>query len=179
MCALITLIPHCAQVPRVEHHVTLRWIVTRPAHFPLPLVVYASHPVLLPPQPRHTPARIKFCQRRCSAGSRRRKDGRHPEVDRGWSIGPRSVEAPRNGPRRPRLVQSGKKKVHRERSESMRRFDKPTPCEQYPTRSGDNSSAGGVFNVCVPLFMKCGRRALLQAGLYSQHIKLMSALRAD
>ena len=45
MCALITLILHCAQVPRVEHHVTLRWIVTRPAHFPLPLVVYASHPV--------------------------------------------------------------------------------------------------------------------------------------
>ena len=77
------------------------------------------------------------------------------------------------------LSKVGRKKVHRERSESMRRFDKPTLCEQYPTRSGDNSSAGGVFNVCVPLCMKCGRRALLQAGLHSQHIKLMSALRAD
>ena len=62
------------------------------------------------------------------------------------------------------LSKVGRKKVHR---------------EQYPTRSGDNSSVGGVFNVCVPLCMKCGRRALLQAGLHSQHIKLMSALRAD
>ena len=30
------------------------------------------------------------------------------------------------------LSKVGRKKVHRERSESMRRFDKPTLCEQIP-----------------------------------------------